>query len=33
MEPIYVGYGIGYYYSLVSEKIKEKMKLSYLCDR
>lgn len=30
---IYVGYGIGYYYSLVSEKIKEKMKLSYLCDR
>ncbi len=30
---IFVGYGVGYYYSAVGSRVKEKLKLSYLCDR
>lgn len=33
IESIYIGYGIGCYYDSVSKRVKEKIKLSYLCDR
>lgn len=32
-EPVYVGYGIGHYYNVVSNEIQVKFPLSYLCDR
>ncbi len=32
-QTIFAGYGVGYYYSAVGSRVKEKLKLSYLCDR
>lgn len=33
MDIVYVGYGIGNYYSAVNKEVREKIKLSYLCDK